>query len=400
MGHSLGAIQGADLHVYDLRTSGELLGRFEDVVDYDLHPGVLVTSQRDGLIRRYEEVERHWQLVAVLTAPPVVAAESQVPSRLLLSPSGASLVVESAPIPTGPRTWPVARAFVLDALTGEVRHAVDLHKTLVRAGFGRLPTGREIVFLSAPGYMDVQLVDCGSGTVLRAMSSRVNGFCHTRYELSPDGRRLYCSGCWWACPDEQRLYDMEPWLDAEGVNEPQPEPPRSRNEPLIADAPPLPVLFERGEVLYGELTHPIAPSRTRDGTFTCVSTIHLGILHKYTTAEMRFDLEPAPSDPEILDRLLALPLDGRALVVRRIDPTDGSERGWAVAYVPTGLQQHQNIHILPDHRVLLVNERVWLMNGQTGEIEDKGASSAPTRWFATAATADAGIVVISSPEGD
>jgi hypothetical protein len=115
---------------------------------------------------------------------------------------------------------------------------------------------------------------------------------------------------------------------------------------------------------------------------------------------MPFDLDPAPSDPAILERLLTLPREGKALVVRRIDPVDGTERGWTVAYVPTGLQQYQDVRVLPDHRVLLVNERVWLMDGQTGQIEDKGPSSAPARWFTTVATPDASTVAIWSLEGE
>jgi hypothetical protein len=155
-------------------------------------------------------------------------------------------------------------------------------------------------------------------------------------------------------------YDFTSWL----------EPSRSND---TGDGGfPLPLVYERGEVIYGEFVEEVQTLATRDGAFTCVSQVRVATTHEYTTSEIPFDLDPAPSDPEILKELLREPASGVALIVRRIVPVDGAETGYVLRRVETAEDMGQGVHILPNHQVVRVNECVRRMDGWTGEFEDLG----------------------------
>ena len=157
---------GQALRLYDLHAPDEPLTHIPDVAQYALQPEGLLVSTPSGRLQRYEPSHGTWRQVAEFPSPLVSSASSPAPRCLLLSPSGRYLLVESAPLSTGPRTWPPAQAHLLDARTGEVKYAVPLHKPHVRASFDLLPTGAEVLFLSAESYMSVQVVTCASGQVL------------------------------------------------------------------------------------------------------------------------------------------------------------------------------------------------------------------------------------------
>jgi hypothetical protein len=59
----------------------------------------------------------------------------------------------------------------------------------------------------------------------------------------------------------------------------------------------------------------------------------------------------------------------------------------------------QAVHILPDHQVVVVNERIWQMDGWTGELEDLGPADPPGRWFRSVLSADGETLVLWGVEG-
>ncbi|HEX5502966.1 MAG TPA: hypothetical protein VFW96_10105, partial [Thermomicrobiales bacterium] len=173
-GRLVAARHGRGLRLYDLATPAAPT-RIPDVVEHALQPGALVVSDPADRLRRYEPHRGAWRQTAEWPCPSAPGVSAPQSRRLLLSPSARSLLVESSPIPTGPGTWPVARAFLLDAATGAVKRDIALGKTWVRANFGVLPGGEEVLFISAESYMSVQLVDCASGRLLHEYRTRSPG---------------------------------------------------------------------------------------------------------------------------------------------------------------------------------------------------------------------------------
>jgi hypothetical protein len=113
---------------------------------------------------------------------------------------------------------------LLDAMSGRLIYSIALTTTFGGMGFARLPTDEEILFLSAPDYASVQVIDCASGQVRNQYRSKTLGvgFIHQSYDLSPDGTRLYTEGEWWGSPWWGVMYDFRPWLANEAA---PPDPP-------------------------------------------------------------------------------------------------------------------------------------------------------------------------------
>jgi len=378
---------GDDLQLFDVRDASVPVCVIPDVFDHALQPGVLVTSSLSGALRRYEIDGGACRTVTDLPIPLVADGQAPKATKVLLSPSGRHLVIESGPISTGEKTWPVAQAFLMDAVTGDLRRTFRLRKTNFHGNFVRLPGGREALLIAAESYMGVQLVDCETGGLLHAYIPDRESFCHTNFALSSDGTRLYTAGCIWACPYEVRVYDFTRWLAPSGAND------------SASSGFPLRLVYQRGEVIYGEFVEEVQPPQTRDGAFTCVSQVRLATTHEYPTSEIPFDLDPAPSDHDILGQLLQLPASGVVFIVRRINPLDGSENGNVLRRVETAENMGQAVHVRPDHQVVLVNERVWHMDGWTGELEDLGPADPPARWFRSVLSADGDTLVLWGVQG-
>jgi hypothetical protein len=92
-----------------------------------------------------------------------------------------------------------------------------------------------------------------------------------------------------------------------------------------------------------------------------------------------------------------LPHFGTGAVIRRIRPTTGEVVGWSV--VATAKTQEQHVHVLPEHRVLLVNDRIQVVNGVTGEVRDEGPFEVPVRWFYTIPTTSGETLIVYWSEG-
>jgi hypothetical protein len=376
---------GQALRLYDLRAPDEPLAHITDVVQHALQPDALLISDAAGRLSRYEPSHGAWRRVAELPWPaelsgrPIPGAPPS--ARLLLSPSARYLVVESAPILREPGTWPVAHAYLLDARSGEVQYDVPLHKTYVRASFCVLPTGEQVLFISAPSYMGVQIVACGSGQLLHEYQPEREAFCHTDYALSADSRRLITFGCFWAVPYEARIYDATPWTEG---------------APAAADFP-LPLVYRQMDQFDGDSILPIQPRETTDGAVTCVALMNLA--HGYPRgsaeeAELRAQLDG--TDRKIFDALRELPATAGALVIRRVDPGSGELVGWSVHEIGQTAERH--VHTLSHHRVLVVNDRVQIADALANVVTDYGPAEVAAGWFDSAATTDGQALVIWQAE--
>ncbi len=95
----------------------------------------------------------------------------------------------------------------------------------------------------------------------------------------------------------------------------------------------------------------------------------------------------------------ALCCDARGCTRRRFRNGVGSENGNVLRRVETAENMGQAVHVRPDHQVVLVNERVWHMDGWTGELEDLGPADPPARWFRSALSADGETLVLWGVQG-
>ena len=375
---------GRELRLYGLRSPDAPLLGVPSVVEYALGPTRLVVLNTDAELRRFDERDGRWQKAGTLRVPAVSGAVSPYWRDMKLSASGRYLLVESDAIPTGRRTWAVSRSLLIDADTGEVKREFNLGKTAVRASFAVLPSSEEALFISADNYMSVQLVDCASGRPLNEYVARGPwDFCHTGYQLSADGTRLFAVGCYWSAPFEARVYDATPWT----------------GEGRSASDFPLPLLFRQEEeaLEWDRLLFPW-PSNPRDDVVVCAVLVDIENLPAPNTPRdtaIRNEIDGA--DRAIYEALRRLPRHGSAVVIRRVDRRNGTLVAWSVH--PVAKTEWDRGQVLEDGRVLTLGERIQVADGLKNEVIDYGPFAAPGRWFATAATTDGGTLVVCAGTG-
>jgi hypothetical protein len=369
------------LRLYGLDAPNDSVLHVPDAAEHALQPDTLLVSDSNGRIERYEPHRGDWRVTAEMVCPQVAGAASPRPTTLLLSPSARYLLTGSALLPRSPSDQRRGRAFVLDARSGEVKYEVPLHEGHVRAGFSVLPGGQEVLFVSAESYMSVQMVDCASGRVLHEYRAMEESFCHTDYALTPDARRLIAFGCWWAFPYGARIYDATPWT----------------GDTTPASEFPLPVVYSHEQKFDCDMVLPIEPAATGDRTLTCVALAPLANRAASGSAEdAEYRGELTSADREIYEAMRPLSSAAYALLIRRVDPETGALAGWSVHEIrPTA---EWNVHTLPNHRVLVVNDRVQIADALAGTVEDLGPSGAGTGWFTTAATDNGETVVLWQAE--
>jgi hypothetical protein len=338
-------IEGYDLALHDLASGG--VQRIEAGGNYAIAGDVLVVFDPALGFRRFVCAQDTW--VEECRFPLRVPGEWA--TSLVLSPSGASLCVE---VPGERQAGHVA---LLDARDGSVR-ALLPYSLSARATFCRR-NGSEILFLSAPVYMDVRVLDATDGRVLGAFDATTSwDFCHTDYDLSPDGTRLVTFGCVWACPYEVRLYG---------------------DRAITGD---LTLVFRQEEELDGELVLATRFRPTADGCLSVVSLVG--------------PREPGPEESgELVEAARAL--GGRpGLLVRRVDPVAGRVVGWCLAPIPRTCESR--VHLLADHRVIVADGDVREVDGVTGEVRELATFDKPSSWYQTAVTSDGRTLVVRSVE--
>lgn len=361
-------VRGRDLHLHDLLRPDAATPalRIELGANHAIVAGALLTFDELHGFRRFVWREEAWTQVARFAL-----AESGVwPTSLVLSPSGLRICVELPPA-AGRRS---SRVALLDATDGSVIAMFD-QELSARASFAWLH-GREVLFLSAPNYMGVLLLDAGSGSVLRSFVPTTGwDFCHTNYDLSPDGERLVVFGCVWAAPYEVRLYDARPW---------------TAGFPASEGSFPLPLLFVQGEDLGCETVLPTRFMPTRDGLLSVVSLVTPADLPEPGSEDAR-DLDAAVTLAGLVEAVRAI-APARAILLRRIDPGSGSVVGWTIAPVPMTREAH--VHLLSEHRVILADQSVCIFDGLTGTIRELAAFDTGDAWLETAVTSDGSALVV------
>jgi len=364
--------------LYDLRESETPLLRIPHADGYALQASCLVVRDTEGWFSRWEREHDAWRYQGRFRLPENPDAARQFAVKFALSPSGRYLVVADRILQGGYTT-------LIDAVTGELKYRTSFALD-ARATFDVLPSGEEVLFLSAPSYMSVQMVDCRSGQAVRAYAVQSNwDFCHTHYSLSADGTRLLSFGCVWACPYETRLYAAASWTAR----------PDSGSESPASIY--LPLIFRQEEKFMGDIVLPSRFLPTSDGTFSSVALVRLEDLPLPGSEDEEGVLEGLASseDQEIYRELCRLPRSEMAILLRRIGPATGTVAGWSLQPIATTAETRT--HLLPNHRVLLLNHRVQLFDGLAGSLEDVGSLQGfPT--FDTAITSDAEMLIVSCYE--
>lgn len=242
------------------------------------------------------------------------------------------------------------------------------------ASFTRWPDGRDVLFVSAPSYLDVTAIDCASGAILYRMNAATNwSFCHTDYALNQAGTRLSTFGCVWGAPYAARLYDA---ADLNGENTKTPR-----------------LLFDRSDEpcnagdAFGPLHGP-----AEDGFMTFVShvqTKHLPAKGSEDDVDWRADKDAR--ECALLDELLAATTPG-VVVVTRVDPESGAIVDHFVH--SSDHQEREDLLPLREHRVLVVGERVSIVDAKERRVHDIGAAPARAGSRRLAVNADETLLVI------
>lgn len=361
----IACLHGRDVHLHDLaadpRASAFVV---DDGGQHTGAAGVLLSFDAVHGFRRFALTDGRWGEVARFGLP---APFTGWPADPLLSPSGRFVCVELPAYGDERHPWVV----LLDAHDGRLIAAHPRHLS-ARASFAAL-AGREVLFLSAPSYMGVLMLDAASGRTLHAFEPAHGwDFCHTDYALTPDGARLVVFGCIWAAPYELRLYDATPWT---GGSAP-------------VEGFPLPLRFAQLEAIPGETVLPAHVHDHGDGTLDVHSLVALRTM----VAELAED-EPelAAEDREILAALRVLP-GSSALLQRRVDLATARVVGWTAAPIRTTGETH--VHALPGHRAVLVGAGVQLFDGRTGVVREGPPLAEPKEWFISAVTPDGETVLV------
>ena len=359
---------GTSLHLLDLDavegdavdlTTGAappgLVARIDDAACAAAHPDLLVVADRAGVLHRHDRAEGFRETAAWAVPPDFQEGDSVFPSALSLSASGRFLYAHLS-----------KGAHLFDLATGRAQ-AIPCRSPAGHASFTRLPTGDEVLFVSAPSYMGIQMIDCASGRVRRRYEPTTNlDFCHVSYELSADGERLFTFGCVWAGPYAARIYDARRWTTDASDSEP-PGPVAKSGLP----GRPLPLPFEH-EHEVGQLGDalPMRAALGRDGCATCVTLVALADVPE-PGSEDDDDARDDRGEAElgVYEQLQAMKGEhAHAVVIRRVDPRTGRVAGTRVFAAATS--NEGQVRVLPDHRVLAIGpDHAEILDGATGEID-------------------------------
>lgn len=366
-------VHGDDLRVNNLEGDGPTRSIFavEGGRNFATATNTLVTYDETHGFRRFVFDGDRFALATQFSLPE---RQCPWPSHLALSPSGKYVAFEVPPLPEEN----APRVMLLDAENGRTL-ASHPYRISARASFTCLDDA-EVLFVSAPSYMGVLFIDCASGRTLHSFEPTTSwDFCHTDYELSPDGSRLLAFGCVWAAPYEARLYDATPW---------------TRNGLPLNDGFPLPIVVRQYEDLEVETVFVSRFTKTADGLLDVNGSVSLRELRCLNAAgleELREGL--SETNVRILDAAWALKGD-TAFLQRRVDPVSGEVKGFSLA--PARSTNELHVHALSEHQALLVGETIEWFDGH--EVHEVGTLVGPRGYFCSAVTSDGSTIVVREIE--
>lgn len=362
-------VHGDDVHVVDLDGGQDLrpVLKVENCARHVLVANTLVTYDETHGYRRFLREGDRFVAAGSFVLPE---QPPPFPTYLVLSPSGRYLSVELPPA-AGEKN---GRVVLFDTARGELLGSFS-RSLSARASFSVLD-GAEVLFLSAPSYMDVLLIDAASGRTLRSFKATTGWeFCHTDYELSAAGDRLLTFGCIWAAPYEVRLYDATPW---------------TRGGESRKDGFPLPLLYAQGDDLQYETTLQARFGAPDESIFDVLSFVDVDDLRQLDAEETR-DLEEGLSalNLEILATARSIP-DKHALLQRRVD----SRTGRVESFRMVGMQKPHitHVHQLSGHQALLLGDRLQWFDGE--RIHDLGPFAQPAGYYNSAVMRDGNTIVV------
>jgi hypothetical protein len=313
--------------------------------------GTLVTLDRGGQVDCWRRREEGLVRAATAALPAPVVGHGGRAVRVAVSPSGRFAVIDGG------------RAILLDLEREVVVATIEGALGTIRPCFERLPGGREVLIAAAPGYMDVRIIDAVGGRLL-AVRDAASGFdfCHVEFRLAAGGTRLVTFGCVWGAPYEARIYDSSRWMAASDAEAASPVAlkldlvagfePVASNTLLPFDVPPAAGDGDRTITIASiERSADLAPDEDGDLPGNLVA------------------LEAA--EPALAARLrAAADRSAQCLVARRVDPVDGSTLR-AVAQ-PIASVGEAGVHHVDGHRIVLLGERIQILDVVTGELDDLG----------------------------
>lgn len=375
----LAVMHGQDLWLCELSQPDEPHFTIKNVVEHSFQQNHLATIGVDGHVQVFELRDGRMHNIARFKPEGMRGHKPSELLRVYLSHSGNYMVIEWK---TDVAKEANVEAGLYATRTGDCVYSTPLHYGASRAAFAELPTGEEVLFLSAVSYMGIQMIDCATGAVRKEYvpGSDID-FCHTDYILTDNALRLLTFGCVWAAPYEVRVYDFASWFgDAE-----------SEHQNF-----PLPLIFRQPEVFDG-LDTVLPPSKhsVQGETYICLSLITGTPSNDSTTEVEQLMSELSAVDRDIYQELL-LRQYKNALLARHVNLRDGNIEKWTLAEIDTTNETH--IHLLDNFKAICINERVQIVDLQTGETSDMGPSSAPEHWFQSSASSDAQTVALFAVE--
>jgi hypothetical protein len=353
---------GGVLRVFDVRQDDAPMAlELPEIVHAAAVPGAhaFVVVDGAGMLARWDHTGDHWTRSTVL---PVAGSIEDV----VVSSSGRFAVLDGG------------NASLIELERGRVVAEIPAEYGTARPCFDRLADGRELLFIAAPSYMDVRVIDCATGEDLRRHeSNNSHDFCHVDFRLAAGATRLVTFGCVWAWPYDARIYDVAAWLGATTVT-----PSQRLPSPLVELSPLVSNTLLALDIQAG------VDACTSACLETCAALAPDGDGKRPPWLAARLDLEPEIARG--LDRVMAT--SSQALIVRAVDPVSGTTIAAAVHGVPSTPEAH--VHYADGHRVVLAGPRLLVCDVHGAQV-DHGALGLGAGAL-TRVTRDASIVVVAA----
>ncbi len=362
-------VNGNALHVLDLEQGDETppILVVENGMNHVFVGDTLITYDETHQYRRFVRDGNTFVEASRFVLPETPAPW---PTHLVLSPSGRFLCVEWPPAPN----IKGCRVALIDTCRGEIL-AVLPRALSARASFGQL-NREELLFLSAPSYMDVTVLDAATGKKKFLFDSSTSwDFCHTDYEISSNGERLLTFGCVWAAPYEVRLYDTRPW---------------TRGTRALEEGFSLPLIYSQYEDLQYETILPARFDATNESMLDVYSIVSLGELQSLGAEDAK-DLEEGLSAMNLSILEAARGIAAKCgLLQRRVSTQTGEVQSFRISAAQELKELH--VHQLPGHQALSLGEFIQWFDGE--RMHELAPFAKPPSYFESRVSRNGDIVVV------